>query len=168
MTSSIIGLCNPQNPANMGSIMRASGCFDAQAVHYTGQRFDKAKRFHTDTQASARKIPQIHTEDLLASVPTGHKIICIDLIEGAQALPEFTHPDNAFYVFGPEDGSISQALIDAADHAIYIPTIGCLNLAATVNIVLYDREAKQGRVPRGDEQIRDSRDGNNHTRLKTE
>jgi tRNA(Leu) C34 or U34 (ribose-2'-O)-methylase TrmL len=25
---------------------------------------------------------------------------------------------------------------------VYIPTVGCMNLAATVNVVLYDRMAK--------------------------
>jgi tRNA(Leu) C34 or U34 (ribose-2'-O)-methylase TrmL len=26
---------------------------------------------------------------------------------------------------------------------VYVPTIGCMNLAATVNVVLYDRLAKE-------------------------
>ncbi len=73
------------------------------------------------------------------SLPDGSKLICVDLIEGAIPLPSFVHPKNAMYVFGPEDGSVSQAIIDKADDVVYIPTVGCLNLAATVNVVLYDR-----------------------------
>jgi len=29
---------------------------------------------------------------------------------------------------------------------VYIPTVGCMNLAATVNVVLYDRLAKALRL----------------------
>ena len=29
-----------------------------------------------------------------------------------------------------------------ANAVVYVPTIGCMNLAATVNVVLYDRLAK--------------------------
>ncbi|MDO7644738.1 MAG: hypothetical protein MUQ62_08500, partial [Reinekea forsetii] len=89
--------------------------------------------------------------------------VCVDLIEGATALSDFVHPERALYIFGPEDGSLSQAVIDQADAVVYIPTIGCLNLAATVNIVLYDRAAKLNLVPGGDRLIQTSRDTNNKT-----
>jgi len=95
-------------------------------------------------------------------------VVCIELVEGASSLLEFQHPQNAFYIFGPEDGTLDQAIIDAADSVVYIPTIGCLNLAATVNVVLYDRLAKSAKPPMGmgDELIRQSRDANNRVRVK--
>ena len=61
---------------------------------------------------------------------------------GARPLPEYTHPDRALYLFGAEDGSLSQELRDWCEDVVYIPTQGCMNLAATVNVVLYDRLAK--------------------------
>ena len=70
-----------------------------------------------------------------------------------------------FIFFGPEDGSIDQVLIDHADDVVYVPTIGCMNLAATVNVVLYDRLAKQQSQILDDELILKSRDRNN--RLST-
>ena len=66
------------------------------------------------------------------------------------------------YIFGPEDGSISQALIDFADDVVYVPTIGCMNLAATVNVVLYDRLAKDPQGIASNELICQSRDINNN------
>jgi len=70
------------------------------------------------------------------------------------------------YIFGPEDGTISQAVIDRADAVVYVPTIGCMNLAATVNVVLYDRLAKSDLGFATDALIRQSRDTNNKIKLK--
>ncbi len=161
-----LGLIDPKSPSNIGGILRASGCYQVDTVFYSGQRFNKVKKFHTDTQKSALHIPLLPTDSLLSSVPTGAKIVCIDLVEGAVALPEYTHPENAYYIFGPEDGTISQEIIDNADDIVYIPTIGCMNLAATVNVVLYDRLAKSSNRVGGDDLIRASRDTNNRAKVK--
>jgi len=44
-----------------------------------------------------------------------------------------------------------------------VPTVGCMNLAASVNVVLYDRLAKSATLSQLDdnEQIRQNRDINN-------
>lgn len=162
-----IGLIRPKSPANVGAVMRAAGCFQANAVFYTGDRYDRAERFNTDTRKKNLNIPLTGVACLLSSVPDNAKIVCVELVEGAVSLPEFQHPDNAFYLFGPEDGSISQAIVDHADAVVYVPTSGCLNLAATVNVVLYDRLAKSPQTAAGDELIRQSRDINNSTRVKS-
>jgi tRNA(Leu) C34 or U34 (ribose-2'-O)-methylase TrmL len=55
---------------------------------------------------------------------------------------DFQHPDNAVYVFGPEDGSIPQVLRRHCHRFVKIPAKHCTNLAAAVYIVLYDRAYK--------------------------
>ena len=35
-----IGLVNPKSPENVGAVMRAAGCYGANEVYYTGQRFE--------------------------------------------------------------------------------------------------------------------------------
>ncbi|PVZ68403.1 RNA methyltransferase [Pelagibaculum spongiae] len=170
--SVVIGLTDPKSPSNVGSILRAAGCYQAQSICYTGTRYTKAAKYHTDTKQMSQKIPVTAVDSLLDAVPEGAKIVCIELVEGAVALPEFEHPENAFYVFGPEDGSLEQAVVDRADAVVYIPTIGCMNLAATVNVLLYDRMAKsyqqQANNPldQGDQLIRQSRDTNNLLSIK--
>lgn len=94
------------------------------------------------------------------------QLVCVELVEGATPLPEFDHPDNAYYLFGPEDGTLDQAVIDRADAVVFIPTRGCLNLAAAVNVVLYDRLAKAPAGGGGNELIRRSRDRNNRVAVK--
>ncbi len=162
----IIGLSNPKSPTNMGAVLRAAGCFNATAVRYTGTRHDRAAQYSTDTKQVARRIPATRVESLLDGLPETLQVICIELVEGAVALPQFVHPAQAIYLFGPEDGTLEQALIDRADAVVYIPTQGCLNLAATVNLVLYDRLCKDPTHEQGDALIRRSRDTNNNARIR--
>lgn len=164
--NTIIGLVNPKTPTNMGAIMRAAGCYQVSSVRYTGERFGHAVKYHTDTKDIFGKIPLQHVEALLGGLPATTKIVCVELVEGASPLPEFVHPEQAIYIFGPEDGSIPQELIDSADHVVYIPTIGCMNLAATVNVLLYDRLAKSPTLHDSLERIVGSRDINNRLRIK--
>jgi tRNA(Leu) C34 or U34 (ribose-2'-O)-methylase TrmL len=161
-----IGLIDPKSPSNVGAVMRAAGCFHAAAVFYTGIRFPRSAQFNTDTRNASRDIPLTGVASLLEVVPEHARIVCVELVEGAIPLPEYQHPDQAFYVFGPEDGTISQALIDHADDVVYVPTRGCMNLASTVNVVLYDRMAKSALIIASNELIRQSRDHNNHAKVK--
>lgn len=146
--------------------MRAAGCYQIDSVRYTGERFGYAVKYHTDTKDIFGKIPLQYVDSLLENVPTNTKVVCVELVEGAALLPEFVHPEMALYIFGPEDGSIPQDLIDKADHVVYIPTIGCMNLAATVNVVLYDRLSKSPLPTDSLERIVSSRDINNRLRIK--
>lgn len=156
-----IGLINPKSPTNVGGVLRAAGCYNAKHVFFTGTRYLNAKKFHTDTKNVIERIPLTTVDDLQQAKPEGAKAVVIELIEGATPLPEFTHPENAFYILGPEDGSISKEVLNWCDEVVYIPTIGCMNLAATCNVVLYDRLAKLGGVNSSDETIIESRDTNN-------
>ncbi len=168
----ILGLVNPKNPENVGSVMRAAGNYRVEHIIYTGTRYPRALSYQPRTVDTHRKVSKTvtvtQTESLLASIPKHHRVVCIELVVGAVALPEYQHPDNAFYIFGPEDGSIDQAIVDQADDVVYVPTVGCMNLAATVNVVLYDRLAKQQVDRRDDELIINSRDRNNRLRISNE
>lgn len=160
-----IALVDPKSPTNVGAVMRAAGCYGADQVRYSGTRFERAARYQTDTKDMLSKIPLLREDDLLSGLPDDMKIVCVELAEGASPLPQFVHPPQAIYVFGPEDGSLPQVLINQADHVVYVPTATCMNLAASVNVVLYDRLAKAPQTPQGDALIKSSRDINN--RLKT-
>lgn len=158
-----LGLSDPKSPSNVGAVMRAAGCYQANAVFYTGERYNRAVKFQTDTKKIAQQIPLTHVASLLEQVEPEQQIVCVELVEGATPLPLFQHPPKALYIFGPEDGSLSQQIVDQADYVVYIPTIGCMNLAATVNVLLYDRLAKLAcdEQSDGDQLIRHSRDNRN-------
>jgi tRNA(Leu) C34 or U34 (ribose-2'-O)-methylase TrmL len=161
----ILGLVNPKSPENVGMVLRAAGCYAAHKVFYTGERYNRARQFFTDTQNAHEKIPIQCVDDLIAVAPVGAKKIAVELIKGATPLMHFEHPERAYYIFGPEDGSLSQAILDACDHVVYIPTIGCMNLAATVNVVLYDRLAKRLGSAIEDRPIESNRDTNSRAKI---
>ena len=156
-----IGLVNPKSPSNVGSVMRAAGCYRANEVLYTGERYDRAASFQTDTHQAASRLPLQRVDDLLHSVTNPVRIVCIELVVGAISLPTYQHHSRALYIFGPEDGSIDQAIVDQADDVLYVPTDMCMNLAASVNVLLYDRLAKSDHALGSDELVRASRDTNN-------
>lgn len=177
-----IGLTNPKSPSNVGAVMRAAGCYCADQVLYSGQRYANASKYNgtkhnTDTKNAREKIPLTASkgfediESLRNHLPEGTKIICVDLVEGAIPLPNFQHPPQALYIFGPEDGTISQQVINAADDVVYVPTVGCMNLAASVNVLLYDRLAKsfvnKEQTQLDNDLIRKSRDTNNKVKVKS-
>ena len=75
-----------------------------------------------------------------------------------------TNPD----AFFPSDGvgvEIAKSICNKCQHVVYVPTTGCMNLAATVNVLLYDRLAKSGATQYGDQIIVASRDTNNRTKV---
>jgi tRNA(Leu) C34 or U34 (ribose-2'-O)-methylase TrmL len=164
-----IGLVNPKNVSNVGASVRAAHCFGADRIFYTGTRYQRAARFHTDTKNAAASLPLHHTESLLEALDPDCHIICIELALGATPLNEFEHPTNAAYVFGPEDGTLSQSLINEADSVVFIPANSSLNLAAAVNVVLYDRQAKQQATMTRtdiDNRVRHSRDCRNRLKVR--
>lgn len=161
-----IGLINPKSPENVGAVLRAAGCYGVKTIYYTGTRFERAAKYQLDTKQRSETIMLTGVASLLEHRRPGQALVCVELAEGATPLPAFQHPEHALYVFGPEDGSIDQALIDAADAVVYVPTIGCMNLAATVNVLLYDRLAKQQMAIDHLERVRASRDVNNRLVVK--
>lgn len=165
-----VGLINPKSPDNVGSVMRAAGNYNVDSVIYTGSRYERAASLNPDTPNLSRKVgqnvPLSQVNNLIDSVDKDTRIICIELVEDAIALPRYSHPEKALYIFGPEDGSIEQEIINQADDVVYIPTTGCMNLSATVNVVLYDRVAKSAKKIDDNELIRKSRDTNNNLKVR--
>lgn len=135
-----IGLHMPKTPVNVGSALRAAGCYGAALVATSGQRYTRAP---TDTMKAYRHLPLIQCANLRDVLPFDCVPVAVDLIPGARDLRTYTHPERAFYVFGPEDGTLGKPVLEWCRDVIYIPTSACMNLAATVNVVLYDRLTKQ-------------------------
>ena len=165
-----IGLINPKSPDNVGAVMRAAGNFRVDSVFYTGKRYPRAVQRNPNAPDMSRKvsqdIPISEVTCLIDKAPENMKIVCVEFAENAIPLPGYQHPHNAFYIFGPEDGAINQEVIDRADAVVYVPTNGCMNLSATVNIVLYDRLTKASQSFESNEHIRQSRDINNRLKVK--
>ena len=134
-----IGLHSPKFDVNVGAVLRAAGCYGAKMVAYTGRRYKKSG---TDTAGCYANLPLIHAKDLFEVIPHGCVPVAVDIVPHAVSLVDFVHPRSAFYIFGPEDGTLGSKTLDWCKHVVYVPTSSCMNLAASVNVVLYDRMAK--------------------------
>lgn len=142
-----IGLMRPKNPHNMGGVLRAAHCYGAAMVAVQGER--TPIRSCQDTPSAWKHMPVLRGENLRDLIPYDAVPIAVDLVDDAISLPAFQHPQRAFYVFGPEDGTLGAATLSWCKHRVMVPTRSCMNLAATVNVILYDRLAKADRCARG-------------------
>lgn len=158
--STAVVLENPKYPHNVGQAVRAASLFDATTVvtsgdrvplkPHDGYRLPREERYwkYANVQLVNDDHP-IHRAMQILQSETGHgaSVVGVELHHGAVPLPLFQHaPDatrNTIYVFGPEDGSISKELRAHCHQFVFIPTPSCLNLAAAVNVVLYDRMLKE-------------------------
>lgn len=162
--SAALHLVNPKTPANVGGVLRAASIFGAEQLTWTGNRVNDALHRYTGTAFGSKKMRLPREERMKAydidwgqdddglqkAIDAGFIPVCVEIVEGAIPLPYFEHPDRAVYVLGPEDGHVPKGIRHATHWFIQIPTTArpdrdtlCLNLAATVNVVLYDRYVKE-------------------------
>lgn len=135
-----IGLDNPKTPENIAAILRACGCYEAAMLAVSGTRY----RHHgCDTNKDYRKLPLLQVADLREVTPYECTPVAVELVPDAESLVDFVHPQRAFYIFGSEDGTLSEQVLSWCPQRVMIPTRACMNLAACVNVVLYDRMQKQ-------------------------
>lgn len=143
---SAVILTNPKYPHNVGAVIRACAAYGVPELRYTGSRMDRElakwdrvpreermKGYQTVNWRQSNR-PFDEFPDL---VP-----IAVEVRPNMEMLPQFIHPENALYVFGPEDGSIPSVLLRHCHRFVAIPSLHCLNLAMAVGTVLYDRQAK--------------------------
>jgi tRNA(Leu) C34 or U34 (ribose-2'-O)-methylase TrmL len=132
----------PKKEVNIGGAIRAAGVYNANFVMLEGVRYERMK---TDTQHASRHMPLFEVPRMVDALPIDCARIAVEIVDGATPLPRFVHPERALYIFGPEDGSIPKDILDRCKYKVFVPTSDCMNLAATVNVVLYDRMAKASR-----------------------
>ena len=134
-----IGLDNPKTNINVGAALRAAAVYGAKFVAASGKRYGSDI---TDAMKAYRHLPLLRPENVLDLMPYDCVPVAVDLVDDAIALPDYQHTERAFYIFGAEDNTLGDRVLSKCRDKVYVPTNGCMNLAATVNVVLYDRAAK--------------------------
>jgi tRNA(Leu) C34 or U34 (ribose-2'-O)-methylase TrmL len=142
----VVGLSQPKNAVNVGGVLRAAHCFGASMVVVSGKRF-RASQLLTDTHKAWRHMPLLYVDAILDTIPHDCVPVAVDLLEGARPLHRYTHPDRAFYIFGAEDQTLPPGIVRKCRDRVMVATDRCMNLAACVNVVLYDRAAKRDEWP---------------------
>lgn len=137
-------LTNPKHAHNVATVIRSCSCFGIKELVWTGKRVDPAYYDRLPREERMKGYSNVNwqmTERPFDLFPDAVPV-CVDLLTNAGNIKYFEHPKNALYVFGPEDGSVSQMFRRHCHHFIFIPSAHCLNLSAAVNIVLFDRVIK--------------------------
>lgn len=137
---SVVGLLNTKIETNVGGALRAAHCYGATMVILEGRRY---RQQASDTTKAPRHIPLVETLDIFSVIPHNCIPIAVEVMPECKALPTFKHPERAIYIFGPEDGNIPHRVLSRCKDIVYVPTKFCMNLAATINVVLYDRYLKE-------------------------
>lgn len=135
-----IALDNPKSKENIGSALRGSDVYGAAFVAASKSRYKGAS---TDTLKSYRHMPLIQCEDVFDVIPYDCVPVAIELVDSAESLVDYKHPQRAYYIFGAEDATLGSRILNRCRDVVYVPTSNCMNLACTVNVVLYDRMQKQ-------------------------
>lgn len=137
-----VGIYNPKKRVNVGGILRNAHVFGADFVTILGQRYGKDG---LDVSNATRHVPTWHfdnTAEFMKNIPRHCTTIGIEITDDCDSLERFCHPMQAFYLFGPEDGSIPKTVLNQCQYVVRIPTAGCLNVNVACGIVLYDRLKK--------------------------
>jgi tRNA(Leu) C34 or U34 (ribose-2'-O)-methylase TrmL len=149
--SPAVVLSNPKFAHNLGQTVRALSCFGVRQLWWSGKRvlkelegLDRIPR--EERMRGYSDVSILYNERPLDAYAKGVVPVCIELVPGAENLLNFEHPENAVYVFGPEDGGVDQGTRRVCHRFVSIPTKHCTNLSAAVYIVLYDRLLKQTRA----------------------
>lgn len=163
--SAAVLLINPKYPHNVGGALRACAAFGVNTLNWTGERVqlydpkvkkkyrlpreERMRGYNQNVQFSPIELDQ--TLDLL--IRSQYTPVAVEVRNDFESMVHFDHllDKDVVYVFGPEDGSIGSRYLSYCHRHIYIPAHFCLNLAACVNVVLWDRYSK--RVEAGQEPV---------------
>ena len=142
-----IVMWDPRDPFNVGAAVRAASCFGVSQVWVTGERCAKkvwaAKRIPREERMKGFSDVSIILESQPLDYFERATPVAVELLQNSENLLTFEHPEDAIYLFGPEDGTIPKSIRGRCHRRVFIPTRHCTNLAAAIYLLLYDRLAKQ-------------------------
>lgn len=145
ITSPAVVLTDPKWAHNVAGAIRSCSCFGISTLIWTGERVNPETMDRLPREERMKGYRDVYWEmnqrpfDLFPdAIP-----VCIELVPNAENLVTFEHPENAVYIFGPEDGSVPQVFRRHCHRFLFIPSAHCLNLSTALAIVLYDRIAKR-------------------------
>lgn len=139
-------LINPKYTHNLAAAIRACSCFGIDNLVYTGDRMKIEANERLPREERMKGYAAVDWKRNDFPLNGQGTPVCVEVLEKSESLTTFEHPDDAIYVFGPEDGSVPQSFKVNCFRFVHIPAHHCLNLAAAVNVVLCHRMMQRSPV----------------------
>lgn len=137
-------LWNPKYGFNCGAAYRNCAAWGAEQLWIKGDRYepDILQRLPREERMKVYKeeVALFRAERPFDYFAPDIVPVAIEVMPTAEVLTnDWLHPDNPVYVFGPEDGSLSGAVLAQCHRFVMLPARHCLNLANAVGSVLQHR-----------------------------
>jgi len=134
-----IGVYQPKTAENIGTLWRSAYQLGAAGIFTIGRRY---RHQVSDTCKSPRHIPLRHYEtweQFCLSRPDAARVVGIEM--GGRSLSDFTHPSQAIYLLGSEDGGLPPGIQRACQVVVELEAVGpaSYNVAVAGSLVMYHR-----------------------------
>ncbi len=143
----MMGVVQPRNTLNIGTLIRSSHVFGATGVFAVGAAFPVENEAAHDFD---RHLPVFHfadAEQLDNAMPTNAEFVVIELREDACDLRTFVHPERAVYILGSEYMGVPDEYLSLRRRTkiVQVPAREhvSLNVAIAGSIVMADRVMKE-------------------------
>ena len=141
-----VGVEEISKPGNVGNLVRSTHAFGGSFMFFINPQVDVQEVKVSDTSNASGHMPHyIYNSVQDMQLPQDCTLVGIELTEDAIELPSFRHPLRAAYVFGPEMGTLSPAMLEKCSFVVRIPTSFCINVGMAGVITLYDRMISLGK-----------------------
>ncbi len=139
-------LAGLSQPYNVGAILRTAAAYRVETVWLADDTPgpDHAKVAKT-ALGSERYVDLRRAVDTVAAIDAargaGHRVVALELADGAVPLHEAPLDGDLALVIGHEDRGLTTAVLEACDAVAYLPQlgrIGSLNVATATSIALYE------------------------------
>jgi tRNA (cytidine/uridine-2'-O-)-methyltransferase len=145
-------LFQPDNPYNVGSVIRLVACFELPLVIIRPAGFAMTEKALRKTALDYQARAEISQADSFAAFDQdrrikGRRLILLTTRTSA-CLYDFAFADNDDLLFGQESSGVPEAVHQAADHRLTIPIAArSLNLALSVAITAAEARRQTGWRP---------------------
>lgn len=134
-----IGVFQTKTKLNIGTLWRSAYQLGAAGIFTIGKRYSGQPG---DTCKAGRHIPLRNYENLdcfLPKIPEGCVLIGVEI--GGTPLRNFSHPKQAIYILGAEDGGLPDAVAEVCNCIVSVESMEkfSYNVAVAGSIVMYDR-----------------------------
>jgi tRNA(Leu) C34 or U34 (ribose-2'-O)-methylase TrmL len=149
--SPAVALVDPKYGHNVAAALRNCAVLGMQQLWVSGERaiegWEARGRLPREERMKIYGDVAVCLSDrfLDAYKDTGTTIVGVEVMATATPLAHFEHPEDALYVFGPEDGSLDKVTRMHCHQFVILPTSSCLNLAVAVGATLTDRRLQRQR-----------------------